>query len=109
MKNTVEINQANFEDEVLKSDKPVLLDFWAAWCGPCKMLAPVLEEVAAEQPGVKIAKVNVDENPALAAQFGIQSIPTLLYIADGEVKDRNVGVVGKKVILYKLERLSVPA
>jgi thioredoxin 1 len=109
MKATIEINEANFASEVLQSDKSVLVDFWAEWCGPCKMLAPALEEIAREQPGVKIAKVNVDENPALAERYGIQSIPTLLYFAGGEVKDKTVGVIGKRQILAKLEKLAVAA
>jgi thioredoxin 1 len=110
MKQTIEINESNFESEVLRSTQPVLVDFWAEWCGPCKMIAPVLDEIAEEQIGrVKIGKVNVDSNPALAARFGIQSIPTLLYFADGELKDKTVGVVGKRAILSKLEKLAVPA
>jgi thioredoxin 1 len=109
MKNTIEINETNFESEVLRSTQPVLVDFWAEWCGPCKMLAPLLEEIAGEQTGVKIAKVNVDENPALSARYGIQSIPTLLYFAGGELKDQTVGVTGKRQILSRLERLAVPA
>ncbi len=110
MKATIEINETNFEAEVLKSAQPVLVDFWAEWCGPCKMLAPVLDEIATEQAGrVKIAKVNVDENPALAARFGIQSIPTLLYFVHGAVRDKSVGVQGKRSIISKLEGLAVPA
>jgi thioredoxin 1 len=110
MKTTIEINEANFEAEVLKSVQPVLVDFWAEWCGPCKMLAPVLDEIATEQSGrVKVAKVNVDENPALAARFGIQSIPTLLFFAGGEVRNKSVGVQGKRAIISKLEGLAVPA
>ena len=110
MKPTIEINETNFEREVLQSNPPVLVDFWAEWCGPCKMVAPILDEIAVEQAGhVKVAKVNVDENQALAVRFGIQSIPTLLYIAAGEVKDRTVGLIGKRAILAKLEKLAVPA
>ncbi len=110
MKATIEINEANFEAEVLKSSQPVLVDFWAEWCGPCKMLAPVLEEIAAEQnSGVKVTKVNVDDHPALAARFGIRSIPTLLYFADGGLRNQTVGVVSKKTILSNLKGLAVKA
>ena len=110
MKATVEINETSFATEVLQSGQPVLVDFWAEWCGPCKMIAPLLEEIATEQAGrVKVAKVDVDANPVLAARFGIQSIPTLLYFAGGEVRDKTVGVTGKKAILSKIEKLAVPA
>ena len=110
MKPIIEINEANFEAEVLKSTQPVLVDFWAEWCGPCKMLAPVLDQIAAEQAGrVKVAKVNVDHNPALAARFEIQSIPTLLYFANGQVRHRTMGVVGKKAVVAKLDELAVAA
>jgi thioredoxin 1 len=110
MKATLEINADNFETEVLKSAQPVLVDFWAEWCGPCKMLSPVLEEIATEQAGrAKIAKVNVDEQPELAARFGIQSIPTLLYFANGEVRHQSVGVTGKQAIITKLNSLAVAA
>ena len=109
MKTTVEITEASFESEVLQSQLPVLVDFWAEWCGPCKMIAPLLDEIATEQVNrVKVAKVNVDASPALAARYGIQSIPTLLYFAGGEVRDQTVGVTGKRVILGKLEKLMVP-
>ena len=108
MKPTIEINETNFETEVIKSTQPVVVDFWAEWCGPCKMLAPALDEIATEQTGkVKVAKVNVDNNPDLAARFGIQSIPTLLYFANGEVRNQTVGAISKKAILSNLEKLTV--
>ena len=110
MKSIVELNETNFEAEGLKSSQPVLVDFWAEWCGPCKMIAPVLEEIATEQAGrAKVAKVNVDENPGLAAQYQIQSIPTLLYFADGVARDRVIGAAGKKAIVSRLEGLTAKA
>ena len=110
MNHTIEINEANFESEVVQSNQPVLVDFWAEWCGPCKMLGPVLEEVALEHNGrVKVAKVNVDTNSQLAERFGIQSIPTLLYFANGEIRDQTVGILSKPAIVSRLEKLAVPA
>jgi thioredoxin 1 len=110
MQTTIEINEANFETEVLQSTQPVLVDFWAEWCGPCKMLSPVLDEIATEQAGrVKVAKVNVDENPVLAGRFGIQSIPTLLYFVDGQLRNQSIGAVSKNKIISALEALMVAA
>src|SRR5262245_55508713 len=106
MNNTIVVNESNFDRDVLQAGNPVVVDFWAEWCGPCKMLAPVLEEVAREQQGqATIAKVNIEENPKLAARFKIQGVPTLLYFSGGEPRDQTVGVVGKKAILTKLAAL----
>jgi catechol 2,3-dioxygenase len=106
MKPTIEVNETNFDRAVLHSAEPVVVDFWAEWCGPCKMLAPALDEIAREQQGqVTVAKVNIDANPALAARFNIQSIPTLIYFSGGEARDHSIGVVSKKTIVTKLEAL----
>src|SRR5437868_4737634 len=108
--NMVTLTDTNFDQEVIKSSVPVLVDFWAEWCGPCKMLGPVLDEIASEQSGkAKVAKVNIDENSALAERFGIRSIPTLLYFNGGEVRKQTVGVVSKRTILSNLEAVSVAA
>jgi thioredoxin 1 len=110
MKPTIEITQANFQTEVLESSLPVLVDFFADWCGPCKMLAPVLDQITTENPGrFKIAKVDIEQQPELAQRFGIQALPTLLYFAKGEVRHQNLGVVGKKTILNQLEELALVA
>jgi thioredoxin 1 len=98
----LKITKENFESEVLKSDKPVLIDFWAQWCGPCRMLSPTVDEVASETPGVKVGKVNIDEQPELAQAFGVMSIPTLVVVKEGKMVNRTVGVRPKAAILAML-------
>ncbi len=93
----ITITQSNFEEEVLKSKIPVLVDFWASWCGPCRMLAPIVEEIAVENEGViKVGKVNVDEEPALASRYGINSIPSVLLFKNGELSGSSIGYVPKE-------------
>jgi thioredoxin 1 len=101
----VELTDSSFETEVLKSTIPVLIDFWAIWCGPCRMVSPIVEEIAGEYAGkLKVGKVDVDSNPATAMQYGIRSIPTLLLFKDGQVIEQIVGAVPKRVIVDKLSR-----
>ncbi|MBQ9853147.1 MAG: thioredoxin [Ruminiclostridium sp.] len=96
--NSKQINVNNFQEEVLNSEVPVLLDFWASWCGPCRMVSPIVDQIAAEHPEWKVGKINVDEEQALAAQFGIMSIPTLVVMKDGKEANKAVGVMPKEAI-----------
>ena len=101
----ITITKENFTQEVLNADTIVLLDFWAPWCGPCKMLSPMIEEIAQETSGkVKVGKVNIDEQPALADQFAVMSIPTLLLFENGQIKTSSVGVIPKEQILSLLQQ-----
>lgn len=93
------ITKDNFHEEVMNSDKPVLLDFWAGWCGPCRMLSPMVDEIASEHPELKVCKVNVDDEEELAAQFGVMTIPSLFVIKNGEITNRSIGVKPKQQIL----------
>jgi thioredoxin 1 len=102
----ITITDDNFETEVLNSELPVLIDFWAAWCGPCKMIAPIVEELAAEYDGkVKIGKLDVDDNQQTAIKYGVRSIPTVLLLQNGEVKDTIIGAVPKSVFVEKINAL----
>lgn len=98
-----DVTDANFQAEVLESDTPVLVDFWAPWCGPCRVIAPHLEELAAEKPELRIVKLNVDENPATAAQYNVMSIPTLLLFKHGQVAKQIVGALPKKRLEEEIE------
>jgi thioredoxin 1 len=102
----IEVTDATFEKDVINSDIPVLVDFWAVWCAPCRMIAPIVEELASEKEGkLKVAKLDVDNNPETAMKFGIRSIPTLLIFKDGQIVDQMIGAVAKAMIESKLEKV----
>jgi len=98
----IKINKNNFNEEVLRSDKPVLLDFWASWCGPCRMVGPILDEIAEEREDIKVCKINVDEEPELASEYRVMSIPSLMVMKDGQIVSRSVGAKPKAQILAML-------
>ena len=98
----INVNKNNFKEEVIESKKPVLLDFWATWCGPCRMVGPIVEEIAQERPGIKVCKINVDEQDELASAFSIMSIPTLMVVKEGKIVNQTVGARTKESILEML-------
>lgn len=98
----IELTAENYEAEVMKSDKPVLIDFFATWCGPCRMVSPIVDEIAAERDDIKVCKVDVDKQPQLASQYGVMSIPTLVVVKDGKVAAQNIGAIPKDGILKML-------
>jgi len=102
----ITLNESNFDRELIHDDKPMIVDFWAEWCGPCKMIAPLLDEIAREKSGaVKIAKVNVDENQSLSFKYHIRAIPALLFFKNGQLRDQIIGVTSKKDLLNRIEAL----
>jgi len=104
--NVINLNESNFDREVTQHDKPVIVDFWAEWCGPCKMIAPLLDEIARENVDtVKVAKVNVDENQSLSFKYNIRAIPALLFFKNGQLRDQVTGVASKKDLLIRIEAL----
>jgi thioredoxin len=106
MNEPININEASFDRAVLQSPIPVVVDFWAAWCGPCKMIAPVLDEIAKENDGrFRVAKVNIDDDPALQQRFNVRGVPTLLFFSGGQQRDQIVGVAAKNIIVEKLNAL----
>ena len=103
----MEVNESNFDREVTKSEATVLVDFWAPWCGPCKMIAPVLDEIAKEKAGaVKIAKVNIDDNQSLSVKYNVRAIPALLFFKNGQLRDQVIGMTSKKDLLSRLEAIT---
>jgi len=105
--NVIHLDETNFDAEVLTSKQPVLVDFWAPWCGPCRMIAPAIDQLATEYAGrARVAKVNVDEAPTLAARFGVSSIPSLVYFQDGKIVDTTIGAAPKNLIAGTLDRLT---
>ena len=103
MMSAIHINKENYQNEVVNSEKKVLLDFWAPWCGPCQMVLPIVEEIAAERSDIKVGKINVDENPELAKQFKVMSIPTLVVMRNGQVVKKTTGALSKDEILELLK------
>jgi thioredoxin 1 len=103
----INLDESNFEREVTRSDKPVLVDFWAEWCGPCKLIAPLLDEIAREKAdAIKVAKVNVDENQSLSSKYNIRAIPSLLFFKNGQLRDQVTGMASKKDLLSRIEALA---
>jgi thioredoxin 1 len=103
----INLDESNFEREVTRSDKPVLVDFWAQWCGPCKLIAPLLDEIAREKAdAIKVGKVNVDENQSLSSKFNIRAIPSLLFFKNGQLRDQVTGMTSKKDLLSRIEALA---
>ena len=102
MMSAININQSNFREEVMNSERPVLLDFWAPWCGPCRRVVPLVEEIAGERPDIKVGKINVAEEPELAMEFGVMNIPTLMVLENGKIVNRAQGARPKQAILAML-------